>query len=314
MTEPTFDAPPCPVCGADDAIAVSKIVYRDDGVLDSLQISERPRVMLLRCRRCDQRFARPQISAAALASYYGEIGSGFYPEPANSAAEATRARFLVGVIERWTQGGRILDVGCSRGVLLRALDPLRWERIGVEPSPTIDVEEAVSAGVIVVRGLLEDAPLPENSFDVVVAIDLLEHLRDARAFTRRLRRLARDGGFAVAVTGDISSFFARLSGARWGYFGSREHISFFTPLSIKHLFEDSGFTVVENRRISHDQRIRGIHSFLLLAAPIAVKNIVKRTLNLVRPGHSYKIRGYPLLLDHMLVVAKATHEPAQPQS
>jgi SAM-dependent methyltransferase len=194
-------------------------------------------------------------------------------------------------------------------VLLRALDLLRWERIGVEPSPTVDVEEAVSAGVIMVRGLLEDAPLPENSFDVVVGIDLLEHLRDARAFTHRLRRFVRDGGFAVAVTSDISSFFARLSGARWGYFGSREHISFFTPLSVKHLFEDSGFTVVENRQISHDQRIRGIHSFFILAIPIAAKNFVKRVLNLTRPGRPNKIRRYPLPFDHMLVVARATEEP-----
>ncbi len=316
MAEPTFDAPPCPVCGADDAIAVRRITYGDDSVLDSLQISERPLVMLLRCLGCGQHFARPQISAAALASYYSELGTTRYTEqaePPNSAAEAARERFLVGAVERWKRGGRILDVGCGRGELLRAFDPLHWERIGVEPSPAVDVEETTSAGVVIVRGFLEDAPLPERSFDVVVAIDLLEHLRDARAFTRRLRGLVRDGGFAVVVTGDISSFFARLARARWRYFGSHEHVSFFTPSSIQHLFENCGFTVVENRRITHDQRIRGIYSFLSLAAPIAAKNIVKRALNLTLSGHPYKIRRYPLLFDHMLVVARAERDPSPAQ-
>ena len=313
VTEPTFDVSPCPVCEADDAIVVHRIVYGSDGVLESLQISERPRAMLLRCCRCGHHFARPQITAVALASYYSGLGSELFTEPGNDAAEVARARFLVGAIERWTQGGRILDVGCGRGELLREFDPLRWERIGIEPFPIVDVEETASAGVTVVRGLLDDVSLPESSFDVVVAIDLLEHLRGARTFAHRVRSLVRDEGLVVVVTGDISSFFARLFGARWGYFGSWEHVSFFTPSSIQYLFKNAGFTVVENRRISHDQRIRGIHSFFVLAAPIAAKNIVKRALNLARPSHPYKIRAYPLLFDHMLVVARATHEPSPAQ-
>jgi SAM-dependent methyltransferase len=311
VTESAFDSPPCPVCGADDTDPIRQIVYGSSAVLETLGVSERPQVAILRCRRCDHRFARPQITATALAVYYRDLGSDFYSEPANDSAEAARARIFTGAIERWKRGGRILDIGCGRGKALRALSPLRWERIGIDPSPTVDIEEAASDGVTIIRGFLDDVSLPAGYFDVVVAFDLLEHLRDARTAVKRMRDLIRDDGIAAIVTGDISSFFARMSGGRWGYFGSWEHVSFFTPSSARYLFESAGFEIVETRRISHDQRIKSIADVLRLAAPIAVKNSVKRVLNAMRVGGPYEIRKYPLLFDHMLVIAKATREPRQ---
>jgi SAM-dependent methyltransferase len=94
-------------------------------------------------------------------------------------------------------GRRVLDLGCRDGALTQAYAGEN-EVIGVDADRDA-LAEAAKLG-IETRWADLDEPLPfeDASFDVVVAGELLEHLRDPRRLAAEMRRVLRPGGVFVA--------------------------------------------------------------------------------------------------------------------
>lgn len=92
-------------------------------------------------------------------------------------------------------GLRILDVGCGTGANLEMLSSF-GEAEGVDIS-----EEALtfckSKGLKVQKGLVEELPFEDDSFDVVTGLDVIEHLDDDVAGLKEMFRVTRQGGRAL---------------------------------------------------------------------------------------------------------------------
>ncbi|MCS7033981.1 MAG: class I SAM-dependent methyltransferase [Phycisphaerae bacterium] len=93
---------------------------------------------------------------------------------------------------------RIADLGCGCGAML---ERLRGEHdvVGVDPSP-LAIEFSARRGIAVLQGSFPDQiPLPRESFDVVLLLDVIEHLQDDRAGLATAARLLRTGGVLIAT-------------------------------------------------------------------------------------------------------------------
>jgi SAM-dependent methyltransferase len=90
-------------------------------------------------------------------------------------------------------GKRVLDLGCRTGALTRAYAADN-EVVGVDVDRGA-LEEAAKLGIETVWANVEE-PLPfgDTSFDVVVAAELLEHLRHPDRLMQEIRRVLRPGG------------------------------------------------------------------------------------------------------------------------
>jgi SAM-dependent methyltransferase len=100
-------------------------------------------------------------------------------------------------------GRRVLDLGCRWGSLTRAYLEGN-EVVGVD----VDREALAEAAKVGIETRWADVeePLPfeDASFDVVVAGELIEHLRDTERFVAEVRRVLRPGGTFV---GSVPNFF-----------------------------------------------------------------------------------------------------------
>jgi SAM-dependent methyltransferase len=94
-------------------------------------------------------------------------------------------------------GKRVLDVGCRYGALTRSYLEGN-EVVGVD----VDREALAEAAKLGIETHWADAdaalPFPDESFDVVVAGELLEHIRDPAGLVDEARRVLRPGGRIVA--------------------------------------------------------------------------------------------------------------------
>jgi SAM-dependent methyltransferase len=91
---------------------------------------------------------------------------------------------------------RILDVGCGTGANLEMLGKF-GEASGVDVSSNA-LEFCRKRGLSQVKqGLAEDLPFAEESFDLVTALDVVEHLDDDVAGLKEMRRVLRKGGRAL---------------------------------------------------------------------------------------------------------------------
>jgi SAM-dependent methyltransferase len=83
---------------------------------------------------------------------------------------------------------RILDVGCDDGYIMRGI--AADTRLGVDLNPRLKPDVDVS----VLRASATDLPLLSESFDCVLAFDILEHVADDRAMMREMLRVLAPGG------------------------------------------------------------------------------------------------------------------------
>jgi SAM-dependent methyltransferase len=122
----------------------------------------------------------------------------------------TRRRILELLLERHgvPADARLLDVGCGAGGNSLALSRFgRVVALDREPAAL----EACRARPYAwrVQGTAERLPFADGSFDVVAALDVLEHLDDDRAGAAELTRVLRPGGLLVAFVPAFQSL--------WGY-------------------------------------------------------------------------------------------------
>lgn len=96
----------------------------------------------------------------------------------------------------------VLDLGCGRGGVVE----LFWREVrlaaGLDPdAPSLTEHRA--PGMPVIRGIGETIPFAGESFDLVVCVWVLEHLRDPSSTLREVRRVLKPGGHFVFLTPNI---------------------------------------------------------------------------------------------------------------
>lgn len=119
--------------------------------------------------------------------------------------------------------GRVLDVGCGTGYLLRQLAaraPEAHELIGIDAAPAmISAAEAKAADDPRLRfavGVSESLPFPDASFDLVVSTTSFDHWGDQRTGLAECARVIAPGGHLVLVDQFSAWLWPTLIGARRG--------------------------------------------------------------------------------------------------
>ena len=153
------------------------------------------------------------------------------------------------------KGKRVLDIGCGEGYVSSVLVGDN-EVFGLEIAEPA-IEEAKKKGIKAFTSNLEDIPLPDRSFDVVLALDILEHLFDPVFVLREANRVLKDEGMLIISVPNAANIYSRLiytvtgelkdaaeiSEIRSPEFLFSEHIRFFSAKKIRKTLQSTGFKI-----------------------------------------------------------------------
>lgn len=152
-----------------------------------------------------------------------------------------------------SNGGRVLDVGCSTGIFLELFKDEGWEVWGVEPSESSSV--AKSRGIKVIKNYFEKAKLPNNYFDLVVMNHTMEHLRNPLEILRKVNQIVKKNGCLFIDVPNYGGLGSRLLGEKWPYLLPKEHLHQFTKRDLESLLRNTGFKPI------HSESRSGIYEF-----------------------------------------------------
>lgn len=154
------------------------------------------------------------------------------------------------------EGLRLLDIGCGGGLISEPMARLGAAVTGADAAAeNIEVARlhAEQSGLAIdYRAVTAESLLAEGAqFDVVLALEIVEHVADPQQFLTTCARLLRPGGVLIASTLNRTpqSFAAAIVGAewvmRWLPRGTHEWRRFIRPDELAGMFEAAGVRVVD---------------------------------------------------------------------
>jgi len=148
---------------------------------------------------------------------------------------------------------RVFEIGCGAGATiswLRSIRPVRYAA-GIELVPQAARQAEQSLDAVIIGNIeVSELPFAAGSFDMILALDVLEHLVDPWAVVRRLHRLLAPNGVIIASIPNVSHYSVAmplLIRGRWSYVDEglldRTHLRFFTQRTAVELMSCSGLMV-----------------------------------------------------------------------
>ncbi len=136
------------------------------------------------------------------------------------------------------KGLKILDIGCGTGALLKELDQY-GDCFGVDFSSQA-VQFCIERGILQVKeGSIAEIPYPDESFDLVLALDILEHIPDDSVGIREINRVLKKGGKGI--------IFVPTFNFLWGVTDVRsEHYLRYTKGELLRKLKLCGFSIMRS--------------------------------------------------------------------
>ena len=175
------------------------------------------------------------------------------------------------------QPGRVLDLGCAGAEVAERLRALGHHVTGVDLAPADGAKERLDR--FVQADLDQGLPAElEGPFDLVLAADVLEHVREPDRILDQIQDLLGPSGSLLVSVPNFGHWYPRLRTAvgRFDYdkrgILDRDHVRFFTRRSFERLLKDTGYQVVRrgSTGLPIDVADRGGADGEVSASPLAV--------------------------------------------
>jgi len=130
----------------------------------------------------------------------------------------------------------ILDIGCGSGLMLNSLEKIGLTS-GMDMSDeAISFSQEIFSGTIKKGSLPSDVPYANNEFDIITALDVIEHIDDDQASLRKIRDLLKSNGKCILTVPAYMSL--------WSHFDElNEHKRRYTKAELQEKLTLAGFRI-----------------------------------------------------------------------
>ena len=246
----------CPLCQSE-----SKIVFEAKGfpVRD--------------CAKCRHRFAEVLTSENHVAqtyddSYFTGGGAGYSDYLAEGEMLRRRGDNYAKILSKYTETGKILDVGAAAGFVLQGFVENGWRGIGIEPNRRMAKFGNERLNLEILNGDLENFQTAEK-FRLVSMIQVVAHFHEPRRAFQNAVDLLEPNGFLLIETWNRASLTARIFGKSWHEYSPPSVLQWFSRESLSGFLDEFGFKKIATGRPS--KKISGEHAKSLLEYRLSEK-------------------------------------------
>jgi 2-polyprenyl-6-hydroxyphenyl methylase/3-demethylubiquinone-9 3-methyltransferase len=161
------------------------------------------------------------------------------------------------------EGLRILDIGCGGGLLCEPMARLGAEVVGVDPSETnIEVAKLHAAesrvDVDYRAATAEELADAGEKFDVVLNMEVVEHVADVGLFVERCAEMVKPGGimFVATINRTLKALGLAIVGAeyllRWLPKGTHQYDKLVRPEELEKALAGAGMTIADRTGVTYN--------------------------------------------------------------
>jgi 2-polyprenyl-3-methyl-5-hydroxy-6-metoxy-1,4-benzoquinol methylase len=215
---------PCPICKIQEhSIAFEAPVYT-----------------FVRCDKCGLIYANEILNDSEIKKFYEnnaiyqKIWEKTYHEIVAAKSVPTHAPLVDKILRYRKGGGSCLDIGSGHGKLLFELKPYFSKVEGIELNEVTSKQSEELFNIRIFKSKLEELGLPDESYDVVILNQVIEHLNSLDLFDE-ISRILKPNGMVFIGCPNADSLSMRLLKGAHIHVSSIAHINMFNCKSIEYL-------------------------------------------------------------------------------
>ncbi len=191
---------------------------------------------LVKCGSCSFVFCNPIPTQEELNKVYESYGRNDYLSDLTIQAYER----ILDSFESFRKTNKLIDVGCGIGYFLEVAKRRGWDVYGTEYThEAVTICEAKGANMKL--GPLNAANYDPESFDIICSFEVIEHINNPLNELSSFNRILRKGGLVYCTTPNFNAVERYQLGSDWNVLGYPEHLSYYTPKTIKRVFKEAGF-------------------------------------------------------------------------
>lgn len=199
---------------------------------------------IVRCRACSLRFVNPRPTEAEITRLYSDNQVNPFADEGYEPLEFERPtlRKVVRRLKQVAPSGRLFEVGCGRGDLIRIAKEAGYEVAGCDLMAAGDVTD-----IPIFSASLADCGLADASQDIVIVRNTFEHYVDPRRELREVARVLKPGGVLyvkVPNTTYEDGLPCRVAFRSEHAYTPPWHLNHFSPKVLATFLASEGFDIV----------------------------------------------------------------------
>ncbi len=224
----------CPLCQSRDF----KVLTRKD-TLDGIYD-------VIKCKRCGLVFVDPMPSLEDLKRYYNEEYDALPYHQEMTLREKLKRVLDVFKGLDIKEGGKVLEIGASRGSLLNELRNLGMEVHGVEISRRACEDARKYFGINIENADILNSKYKafKSFFDAVIMLDVLEHLVNQNQVLSVVNEVLKIGGYLILTLPNIDSWEFKLFKKYWEWLAPPAHLFYYSPKTLNLMLKKHGFKIL----------------------------------------------------------------------
>lgn len=160
---------------------------------------------------------------------------------------------MVAVLKEIKSKEKVLDLGCNDGGLTDKIAKRGNEVLGVDLPRVIEIAKKKYPSLkFLAFDLSQEFPWGDNSFDLIVAPEIIEHMVDDILFLKRCYRVLKKGGRLILTTPNMAYVRTRMRLLRGKYSEGETHIHQYTFATLRRRLEECGFKIIKEKGLEYN--------------------------------------------------------------
>ena len=233
----------------------------------------------VKCPKCKLIYVDPIISESYLKKFYKAKSYIYYASLMTEEAIQRRDKRSEKIFNKInkqfkSKKGRLLDIGCGYGGILKVAKSNGWDVYGTDYSDDCRKYIKQELGIDIKKQDILNTNFKENFFDIIVLKQVIEHLNEPKKTLIKINQLLRPGGMLWLATPNSKGICALIM-KKYNPSYQRGHINIFDKSTMTKILKESGFRKV---KVS-TYHLKALNLFCYLTGKRDVRMKVYTTLN-----------------------------------